>query len=68
MCQIDQREGTVSFAAIGRVLRELFAKNHGGSIPPTPPQVRGLRRLYAISETQRQIIMPSAAYLTHELP
>ena len=34
MCQIDQRESTVSFAAICRVLRELFAKNHGGSIRP----------------------------------
>ena len=44
MCQIDGREGTVSFAAIRRVLRELFAKNHGGSIRP-PLQVRGLTLL-----------------------
>ena len=40
MCQIDQREGTVSFAAIRRVLRELFAKNHGGSIRPPPTSAR----------------------------
>ena len=40
MCQINQREGTASFAAIRRVLRELFAKNHGG--PFDPLQVRGL--------------------------
>ena len=40
MCQIEQREGTVSFAAIRRVLRELFAKNQGG--PFDPLQVRGL--------------------------
>ena len=40
MCQIDQREGTISFAAIRRVLRELFAKNHGGpSDPPTSARV-----------------------------
>ena len=39
--QIDQREGTVSFAMIRRVLRELFAKTMGS--PPDPPlQVRGL--------------------------
>ena len=43
MCQIDQREGTVSFAVIRRVLRELFAKKHGGSIRPPPLQVRGLK-------------------------
>ena len=44
MFQIDQREGTVSFAAIRRVLRELFAKNRGGwSIRPPPLQVRGLK-------------------------
>ena len=42
MCQIDQREGTVSFAAIRRVLRELFAKNHEGVHPTPPLQVRGL--------------------------
>ena len=36
MCQIDQREGTVGFAAIRRLLRELFAKNLGGAFdPPT---------------------------------
>ena len=43
MCQIDQREGTVSFAAIRRVLRELFAKNHGGPSDPPPLQVRGVK-------------------------
>ena len=37
MCQIDQREGTVSFVAIRRVLRELFAKDHGGGGPSDPP-------------------------------
>ena len=31
MCQIDQREDTVNFDAIRRVLREVFAKNHGGA-------------------------------------
>ena len=35
------REGTVSFAAIRRVLPESFAKNHGG-VHPTSLQVRGL--------------------------
>ena len=40
VCQIDQREGTVSFAAIRSVLRELFVKNHGGSVrPPTSARV-----------------------------
>ena len=43
MCQIDQREGTVSFAAIRRVLRELFAKNRGGGPSDTPLQVRELK-------------------------
>ena len=42
MCQIDQREGTVSLAAIGRVFRELFAKKAWGSIRHPPLQVRGL--------------------------
>ena len=42
MCQIDQREGTISFVAIRRVLRKLFAKKYGGSIRPPPLQVRGL--------------------------
>ena len=42
MCQIDQREGTVSFATIRRVLRELFAKNHGGGVRSKPLQVRRL--------------------------
>ena len=37
ICQIDQREGTVSFETIRRVLRELFTKNHGGGVHPTPP-------------------------------
>ena len=42
MCQIDQREGTLSFAAIRRVLRELFAKKHGeGSV--RPPRSRSAR-------------------------
>ena len=45
MYQIDQREVTVCLAAIRRVLRELFAKNHGGSIQP-PLQVRGLSNLF----------------------
>ena len=36
MCQIYQREGTVSFAAIRRVLRGLFAKNHE-EVRSTPP-------------------------------
>ena len=42
MFQIDQREGTVSFAAIRRVLRDLFSKNHGGgpSDPPTSTRVK----------------------------
>ena len=30
MCQINQPEGTASFAATRRVLRELFAKNRRG--------------------------------------
>ena len=29
MCEIDQLKGILSFEAIGRILRELFAKNHG---------------------------------------
>ena len=33
MCQIDEQEGTDSFAAICRFLRELFSKNHGGIYP-----------------------------------
>ena len=40
MCRIDKREGTVSFAAIPRVLRELFAKNHGGPSDPRPTSAR----------------------------
>ena len=36
MCQIDRREATASFAVIRRVLRELFAKTHGGG-PFDPP-------------------------------
>ena len=36
MCQIDKREGTVSFAAIRSVLRELFSKTHGGFVRPPP--------------------------------
>ena len=31
MCQIDQREGTASFAPIRRVLRKLLAKNQRGA-------------------------------------
>ena len=43
MCQIDQCEGTESFVAIRRVLRELFAKKLWGEGPfNTPLQVRGL--------------------------
>ena len=42
MFQIDQRESTASFAAIRRVLRELFTKDHG-AVHPTPLQVRGLK-------------------------
>ena len=43
MCQIDQCEGTESFFAIRRVLRELFAKNYGGGWSVRHPlQVRGL--------------------------
>ena len=38
---IDQREGIVSFAAIRRVLRELFAKNHGGSVQRPPYKCEG---------------------------
>ena len=43
MCQMGKREGTVSFAAIRRDLRELVAKNHvePSALPP-PLQVRGL--------------------------
>ena len=39
MCQIDKCEGTESFIAIQRVLRELFTKNHRGvgSIRPPSP-------------------------------
>ena len=51
MCQIDQREGTVSFAAIRRVLRELFAKKHGGH--PTPLQVRGLKSEGSLLHSRR---------------
>ena len=40
MCQIDLREGTVSLAAIRRVLRELFAKKHGGPFDPPPTSAR----------------------------
>ena len=49
MCQIDQREGTASFTAIRRVLRELFAKNHGGvhPTPPTSARVKKPEYLYA---------------------
>ena len=51
MCQIDQREGTVSFAAIRRVLRELFAgKTMGGPFHPPPLQVRGLTFLCILSK------------------
>ena len=35
MCQLDQRNGTASFATICCVLRELFAKNRGGPFPPS---------------------------------
>ena len=34
MCQIDQCEGTASFVAIRRVLREVLTKNHGGPFDP----------------------------------
>ena len=45
MCQIDQREGTAIFAAIRCVLRELFAKNHGG-VRSTPLHMRGLKVVF----------------------
>ena len=44
MCQIDQRESTVSFAEIRLVLRELFAKKHGGG-PFDPPLTSAWVRL-----------------------
>ena len=42
MCQINQHEGIVSFAAIRRVLRELFVKKHEGvhAAPPTSARVK----------------------------
>ena len=40
MCQINQCEGTKSFVPIKCVLRELFAKNHGGSVRPPPTSAR----------------------------
>ena len=45
MCQIDNREGTVGFAAIRRVLRELFPKKSWG-VRSTPLQVRGLNMYF----------------------
>ena len=40
MCQIDQCEGTETFVAIRRVLRELFTKSHEG-VRSTPYKCEG---------------------------
>ena len=48
MCQIDQRDGTVSFAVIRRVLRELFVKKNIVGGPFAPLQLRGFNYNYRI--------------------
>ena len=46
MCHINHREGATNAASIRRVLRELFAKNHGGLF--NPPQVKELKQFFDI--------------------
>ena len=59
MCQIDQREGTESFAAIRRVLLELFAKKTWRSVqPPTSASVKLRGSLIGTFPLLRLEIMP----------
>ena len=51
MCQINQREGTVSFAAIRRVLRELFAKKPMGGSPSDPLSSAKVNLVLSLSRT-----------------